>query len=224
MGQKISPISFRVGVIKTWNSKWFSDAKKYRNYFLQDIQLRRYISKKLRNMGISACEIERGPQAIKLNIWSSRPGVIIGRAGKGIEELKKELSKLTPKKVNLEVNISEIRNAEENAALVAQTIAEQIEKRIPYRRAMKRALDRSMQSKNVRGIKVMIAGRLDGTEIARSEWLAKGKIPLQTLRANIDFAKAEAHTTYGTVGIKVWIYKGEVFEEKRKMQNAKELK
>jgi len=215
MGQKVSPISFRIGFNKTWNSKWFSGPQKYRNYFLQDIKLKQFIFQKLKNAGVAICEIERGPEIIKLNIWSSRPGIIIGRAGKGIEELKKELLKLIPKKINLEVNITEIRNPEENAALVAQMIAEQIEKRIPYRRAMKRAIDRSMQSKNVKGIKIMISGRLDGVEIARSEWLAQGKIPLQTLRADIDFAKAEAHTTYGVVGIKVWIYKGEVFDSQK---------
>lgn len=220
MGQKVSPISFRIGINKTWNSKWFSGPKKYRDYFLQDIKLRQLISKKLRNAGVAACEIERGPQVVRLNIWSSRPGIIIGRAGKGIEELKKELIQLLPKNTNLEINISEIRNPEENAALVAQMIAEQLEKRIPYRRAMKRAIERSMESKNVRGIKVMISGRLDGTEIARSEWLAQGKIPLQTLRSNIDFAKAEAYTTYGVVGVKVWIYKGEIFKDQKLSQTG----
>jgi small subunit ribosomal protein S3 len=220
MGQKVSPTSFRLGVINTWNSRWFSGAKKYRNYFLQDIELKKIISKKLRNAGVAACEIERGPQNIKFTIFSSRPGVIIGRAGSGIEELKKEITKRISKNIKVEININEIKNPEENAVLVAQMIAEQIEKRIPYRRAIKKAIDRSIQSRGVHGVKAMVAGRLDGTEIAREEWLSRGKIPLQTLRANIDFAKAEAYTTYGTVGIKVWIYKGEVFGEKPKTSNV----
>lgn len=224
MGQKVNPISFRLGVSKTSSSKWFShDKKRYREYLLSDIQLKKVVLGKLKNAGVARCEIERSPQLVKLVIYSSRPGIIIGRNGVGIEELKKELKKKVSKNEKIEINIQEVKNPESNAMLVAQMLAEQIEKRISYRRAMKRALDRSYQSPEVKGIKIMISGRLDGAEIARTEWLAKGMIPLQTLRADIDFAKTEAYTTYGVVGIKVWIYKGEVFEQSQEQENKKIL-
>lgn len=213
MAQKVSPISFRLGINKTWKSKWFSDIKKkYRHNVLEDIKLRQVIRKKLKHAAVATCEIDRGPEIVKLTIHSSRPGVIIGRNGVGTEELKKEIQKLVGKDKKVEISIQEIKNPESNAALIAQIMAEQIEKRISYRRVMKRAIDRAIQSEEVKGVKVMVSGRLDGVDIARSEWLARGKIPLHTLRANVNFAEAEAFTTYGVVGIKVWIYKGEVFK------------
>jgi len=215
MGHKISPTSFRLGITTDWQSKWFSDnKKKYRQSFLTDIKLRNFIKNKLRNAGLALCEIERQADKIKIILHSSRPGVIIGRAGVGIDSLKKELqSKVLKKdKSKIEISIQEIKNPESNAAILSQIIAEQIEKRISYRRVAKKALEKAIESPGVLGVKIMIGGRLDGTEIARTEWFAKGKLPLHTLRADIDFAKAEAYTTYGVVGIKVWIDKGEVFK------------
>ncbi len=216
MGHKINPISFRLGINKTWHSKWFADGKKYRNYFLEDLKLKDFINKKLKNAGVADCQIERGPQVVKINIYSSRPGIIIGRSGVGVEELKKDAKKLiSSKKSKVEINIKEIKNPEENANLVAQNIAEQLEKRISYRKALKKAIEKSMQARDVEGIKIMVAGRLGGVDIARREWLAEGKIPLHTLRANVDFAKYNALTTYGIIGIKVWIYKGEIFNKSK---------
>lgn len=222
MGHKINPISFRLGINKTWHSKWFASGKKYRDYFLEDVKLRDFINKKLKTAGVASVHIERGPQVVKINIYSSRPGIIIGRSGVGVEELKKEAKKIiSSNKSKIEVNIREIKSPEENAALVAQIIAEQLEKRISYRKVLKKSIERSMQSRDVEGIKVMVAGRLGGVDIARTEWLAEGKIPLHTMRANVDFAKYNAHTTYGVIGIKVWIYKGEVFK-KKKEENKKQ--
>ena len=214
MGHKINPISFRLGINKTWQSKWFASGKKYRDYLLEDVKLKDFIASKLKNAGVASCQIERGPQSVKINIYSSRPGIIIGRSGVGVEELKKDAKKIiSSKKSKIEINIKEIKNTEENATLVAQIIAEQIEKRISYRKVLKKAIEKTMQSRNVEGVKVMVAGRLGGVDIARTEWLSEGKIPLHTMRANVDFAKYRAHTTYGIVGVKVWIYTGEVFDK-----------
>jgi len=223
MGHKINPISFRLGINKTWTSKWFASGKKYRDYLLEDIKLRNFINKKLKNAGVAGCEIERGPQAVKINIYSSRPGVIIGRSGVGVEELKKDAQKIIfSKKAKIEVNIREIKSPEENARLVAQNIAEQLEKRISYRKVLKKSMEKSMQSRNIQGIKAMVAGRLGGVDIARTEWLSLGKIPLHTLRANVDFAKYVAQTTYGVIGVKVWLYKGEVFNKDKSKQSKKQ--
>lgn len=212
MGQKVNPISFRLGVIKNWPSRWFSDNKrKYRDFLLLDIKIRKFLQKKLKNCALALIEIERQTDKVKIILHSSRPGMIIGRAGVGIEGLKKELKKIIPK-IKFEIILQEVKKPESNAAILTQMIAEQIEKRIGYRRAAKKAIERAAESAGVLGIKIMISGRLDGVEIARQEWFARGKLPLHTLRADVDFAKAEAHTTYGTVGIKTWIYKGEVFK------------
>jgi len=222
MGQKVSPISFRLGGIKTWSSRWFSEKKKYRDNFINDLKIREFILKKLKTAAVSRVEIERSPQAITLNVYSSRPGIIIGRGGAGVEELKKEVQRIVSNKgkVNININIQEIKDPESDAAVIAQTIAEQLEKRVSFRRVMKQTIDRSMKSATVKGIKVMLAGRLDGAEMSRREWLAEGRMPLHTLRADIDFVKEEANTTYGIIGIKVWIYKGEVFK-KRKVKPVK---
>lgn len=217
MGQKVSPTSFRLGFIKSWSSKWFSEKKKYRTNFLNDLKVEKYILKKLKNAAISKVEIERSAQAVKINIYSSRPGIIIGRGGSGIDQLKSEIEKIINEKVN--INIQEVKNPEGDAAIVAHVMAEQLEKRISFRRVLKQAIDRSMNSPGVKGIRVMVAGRLDGSEMSRREWLSEGSMPLHTLRANIDFAKERAYTTYGVIGIKVWIYKGEVFKKDTKVNN-----
>jgi len=213
MGKKINPCLYRLGIIRDWKSRWFSD-KKYSEYLRNDIELREFLKEKLKKAAIEEVVIERSSNNVTVNIHSARPGIIIGRGGADAEELRKEIAKKIKEKIEVKVNIIEVRNFEASAKLVAQSIAEQIERRIPFRRTIKKAIERTMQNRQIKGIKVAIAGRLDGAEMARTEWLSDGKIPLQTLRADIDFAKYNAHTTYGVVGIKVWIYKGEVFEEK----------
>jgi len=217
MGQKVHPTIFRIGQTTDWKSRWFNQ-KKYKNYLKEDLKIRDFIASKLAKSGLERIEIERSGNLIRIIIYTSRPGLIIGRGGTGIEQLREELQKVIqsgqkPVKQEIRLEIEEIRHPESYASIMAQMIAEQIEKRIPYRRAIKQALDRIMENKNVQGAKVMVKGRLDGVEIARKEWLSKGKIPLQTLRANIDYARSTAYTTYGTVGVKVWIYKGEVFSK-----------
>lgn len=223
MARKVTPISFRLGITKPWKSKWFSKpTKNYKQFLVQDIKIRDFILKKLRHAAIEKVEIGRSPEAVTIDIFTSRPGIIIGRGGEGVEKLKSEIERMLPPKIKVNINIQEVKTPEASAKIVAFLTAEQLEKRISYRRVMKQALDRAMQALGVKGVKIMFSGRLDGAEIARSEWLSKGKLPLHTLRAEIDFAREEAHTTYGVVGIKVWIYKGEVFEkEKGKTQKAK---
>lgn len=216
MGQKVNPVGLRTGIIRDWQSKWFFDNKKdYREFLLEDLKIRRFLEKRLQNASLALCEIERERDIIRINLYSSRPGVIIGRGGAGIEDLRKEVQKQVKRKVRIEVNIQEIRNPESNAAIMARFLADQIEKRMPYRRASKKTLEKMIEATGVFGAKIKIAGRLDGSEIARSEWFSKGKLPLHTLRADVDFAKVEAHMTYGAIGIKVWIYKGEVFKERK---------
>jgi small subunit ribosomal protein S3 len=216
MGQKVNPVGFRTGQIFDWKSRWFNK-KRFRGYLKEDTLIRGFIFSKLNKAGLGRVEIERSMNLLRVIIHTSRPGLIIGRGGTGVEQLKSHLQKFIEKqkpeaKQELRLEIEEIKQPESCAAIVAQNLAEQLEKRMPYRRAIKQSLQRIMQSKEAQGAKIMVKGRLDGAEIARREWLAKGQIPLQTLRANIDYATATAHTTYGTVGIKVWIYKGEVFE------------
>ncbi len=217
MGQKVHPKAARIGIVKTWNSKWFSD-KKYRNQLEEDIALREYLRRKLQNAFVSKVELERTAESIIFNIHTSRPGVIIGRGGAGIEELEKNLKKKVSGKKQVKVNIIEVPRADADAQLLALSMKEQIEKRIPYRRVLKNALSRSLQA-GVKGVKVYVSGRLDGAEIARTEWLAEGSLPLHTFRADVDFGQARAKTTYGVIGIKVWIYKGEVLKEKEKQVN-----
>jgi len=215
MGHKVHPFSFRLGVIEDWKSKWCND-KNYKNYLKQDITLRRFLEKKLAKAAVEDVVIERSANLLTVNIFSGRPGVIIGRGGTGADDLKKEVKDIINKgavdqSLEIKVNIQEVKHPETSAKLVAQSIAEQIEKRTPFRRTLKKAIERVIQNKEAKGVKVSIAGRLDGAEMSRVEWLADGKIPLQTLRSNIDFAQVTARTTYGAIGIKVWIYKGEVF-------------
>jgi len=213
MARKINPFLHRLGIINDWKSRWFN-MKKYREYLKSDIELRTFLEEKLENASVEDIIIERSSNSLTINIHSARPGIIIGRGGTGVEELKAEIIKKIDEKLEVKINIIEVRNHELSAKLVAQSIAEQVKKRAPFRRTLKQAIERTMQNKQAQGVKVQISGRLDGAEMARTEWLSEGKIPLQTIRADISFAKYNSHTTYGVVGIKVWIYKGEVFKEK----------
>ena len=213
MARKINPFLHRLGIINDWKSRWFN-MKKYREYLKSDIELRTFLEEKLENASVEDVIIERSSNSLIINIHSARPGIIIGRGGTGVEELKTEVIKKIDEKLEVKINIIEVRNHELSAKLVAQSIAEQVKKRAPFRRTLKQAIERTMQNKQAQGVKIEISGRLDGAEMARTEWLSEGKIPLQTIRADISFAKYNSYTTYGVVGIKVWIYKGEVFEKK----------
>ena len=211
MGQKISPTSLRIGINKDWLSRWFGH-KKYKEYLKTDVAVRDFLNKKLKNMAVDRVEIERGTDTINILIYTARPGLIIGRGGTGVEDLKLSIRNLLKRKIAVRIEIQEIKNPEASASIIAESIADQIEKRIPYRRIMKQTLSKIMANREVKGTKIQIGGRLDGSEIARSEHLEEGSLPLQTIRADIDFSKATAITTYGTVGVKVWVYKGEKFE------------
>lgn len=214
MAKKTNPFGLRVGHNVAWRSRWFNK-KEYRNFLRQDSALRDYIRKKLARVGLERIEIERPANQIKVILYASRPGLIIGRGGKGVEELREDLKKkikLTGKQ-NLILEIEELRQPESYAQIVAANIADQLERRMPFRRVIKQALDKVMNERGVEGAKIMLKGRLNGVVMARQEWLRRGRLPLQTLRAAIDFAKVNAHTAYGEIGIKVWIYKGELFKE-----------
>jgi len=212
MGQKISPTSFRTGISKDWASHWFG-GRKYVRYLKDDVAVRSFLAKKLKGMSVDRIELERGTDLLNVIVHTARPGLIIGRGGTGVEELKISVHKLLKKKVSVRIEIQEVKNPESSATIVAESIADQIEKRMPFRRLMKQTLFKIMASKQAKGAKIQLGGRLDGAEIARTEHLEEGNLPLQTLRADIDFARATAHTTFGTVGIKVWIYKGEKFDK-----------
>ncbi len=212
MGQKVNPIGFRLGVIRDWDSKWYA-GRNYRDLLHEDIALRNYIKKKLFVAGISRIEIERASNRVRLTIHTAKPGIVIGRGGTEVELLRKDLERITSKQVN--VNIVEIKRPELEAQLVAENVAAQLEKRIAFRRALKQAVSRSMRM-GAQGIRIGVGGRLAGAEMARSEWYSEGKVPLQTLRADIDYGFAEASTTYGKIGVKVRIYRGEILPEKKK--------
>ena len=216
MGQKVNPHGIRVGVIKDWDSKWYAESE-FSDYLVEDYNIRKYLKKKLYSAGISKIEIERTADRVKVIIFTAKPGVIIGKGGADIEATKKELKKLTGKTVN--VDIKEVKRPEKESQLVAENIAKQLEDRVTYRRAMKSAITRTMKS-GVLGIKVQLSGRLGGADMARSEMISDGTIPLQTLRADIDYGFAEADTTYGKVGVKVWIYKGEVLPVKENKEGS----
>ena len=207
MGQKVHPHGLRVGVIKDWDAKWFVNDKDFAGTLLEDVKLRKYIKKRLYDAGISKIEIERAANKVKINIYTAKPGIVIGKGGSGVDSLKKDLEKLSDK--NILINIVEVKVPELDAQLVAENIAAQLERRISFRRAMKQAMGRTMKA-GAKGIKTLCSGRLGGAEMARTEGYHEGTIPLQTLRADIDYGFAEAHTTYGRIGVKVWIYKGEV--------------
>lgn len=213
MGQKVNPHGLRVGIIKDWDTKWYANDKAYGDLLVEDVKLRKFIKKKLYISGISRIEIERAANKIKVNINTAKPGLVIGKGGAGIEELRKQLEAMTKK--NVLINITEIKSPELDAQLQAENIASQLEKRISFRRAMKQAMSRTMKL-GAKGIKTACAGRLGGAEIARTEHYHEGTIPLQTLRADINYGFAEADTTYGKIGVKVWIYKGEVLPTVKK--------
>jgi len=212
MGQKISPTSLRIGIHKDWASRWFG-GKKYPAYLKDDVAVREFLNKKLKNMGVDRVDIERGTDILNVIIHTARPGLIIGRGGSGVEELKKAIHTVVKRKIPVRLEIQEIKSPESSARVMAESIADQFEKRIPFRRVLKQTLAKMMANRDVKGAKIQVGGRLDGAEIARTEHLEEGSLPLQTLRADIDFARVTAHTTYGTIGVKVWIYKGEVFDK-----------
>ena len=212
MGQKVNPHGMRVGVIKNWDSRWFANNNVFGDTLVEDYNLRKYLKKTLASAGVPKIEIERTASKVRLNIFCAKPGIVIGRNGSEIEKLKADCEKKLGKSVN--INIVEVKNPDVNSTLVAENVAEQLEKRVSFRRAMKMAIGRAMKS-GAKGIKIMVSGRLGGAEIARSEQYHEGTIPLQTIRADIDYGFAEADTTYGKLGIKVWIYKGEVLHDSR---------
>ena len=209
MGQKVNPIGLRLGIIKTWESRWFG-GKNYADYIFEDYKLRKFIKQKLYHAGVSRIEIERSAKRIRMRIFTARPGIVIGKKGSEIAQLKKEIEKLTAHEVL--IDIQEIRKPEIDAQLVAENVATQLERRVAFRRAMKRTVQSALRF-GALGIKVICAGRLGGAEIARTEWYREGRVPLHTLRADIDYGVAEAHTTYGIVGVKVTIFKGEVLRK-----------
>ena len=212
MGQKVNPHGMRVGVIKNWDSRWFANDNVFGDTLVEDYNLRKYLKKTLASAGVPKIEIERTASKVRLNIFCAKPGIVIGRNGSEIEKLKADCEKRLGKSVN--INIVEVKNPDVNSTLVAENVAEQLEKRVSFRRAMKMAIGRAMKS-GAKGIKIMVSGRLGGAEIARSEQYHEGTIPLQTIRADIDYGFAEADTTYGKLGVKVWIYKGEVLHDSK---------
>ena len=212
MGQKVHPTGARVGIIKDWTSKWYADSNNFANCLVEDQKVRKFLKKKLYAAGISKIEIERTAKMLKINLYAAKPGIIIGKGGAGVEALKEEVVKLIGKDVNL--NIVEVKNADTDAQLVAENIAGQLERRISFRRAMKQCMQKATKA-GALGIKTSVSGRLGGADMARTEFYKEGNIPLQTLRADIDYGFAEANTTYGKIGVKVWIYKGEVLPTKK---------
>jgi small subunit ribosomal protein S3 len=217
MGQKVNPHGMRIGIIKDWDTRWYASKKEFSKLLVEDVQIRKYIKNALYQAGIARIEIERSANKLKLNISTAKPGIVIGKGGAGIEQLRKEVEKLTGKSVL--INITEVKKPDINAQLTAENIAAQIERRISYKRAMKQAMMRAMKA-GAKGIKVQVGGRLNGAEIARREHYSEGTIPLQTLRADIDYGFAEANTTYGKIGIKVWIFKGEVLPIKEEKEEG----
>lgn len=213
MGQKVNPHGLRVGVIKGWNAKWYANKKNFADNLIEDNQIRKFVKKELFSAGISKIEIERAAKRVKLNIYTAKPGVVIGKGGSGIESLKNKLLQFVNGK-NVLINIVEVKSAEADAQLMAENIAAQLEKRISFRRAMKQTMQRAMKH-GIKGVKTSCSGRLGGAEIARTEHYHEGTIPLQTLRADIDYGFAEADTTYGKIGVKVWVYNGEVLPTKK---------
>ena len=218
MGQKVNPHGARVGVILDWSTKWYAGKKDFSNNLIEDYKLRKMLKEKLDASGVSSIDIERSASKVTVTIHTAKPGIVIGRGGAGVEALKKEIEAFTGKAVSL--NIMEIKLPDADAQLVAENIAQQLEKRVSFRRAMKQTIGRAMKTPGVKGIKTKVSGRLGGADIARSEGYHEGSIPLQTLRANIDYGFAEAKTTYGRIGVKVWIYKGQVLQGMKKAEEA----
>ncbi|KPU26764.1 30S ribosomal protein S3 [Caloranaerobacter sp. TR13] len=222
MGQKVNPHGLRVGIIKDWDSRWYAGKKEFADFLVEDFNIRKFVKQKLYIAGISKIEIERSANRVRVTINTAKPGMVIGKGGQGVEELRKQLEKLTKKKVI--VNVEEVKVPELDAQLVAENIAAQIERRVSFRRAMKQAIQRSMRA-GAKGIKTAVSGRLGGADMARTEGYSEGNIPLQTLRADISYGFAEADTTYGKIGVKVWIYKGDVLPAKKadKQEEKKEM-
>lgn len=224
MGQKVHPTGFRLGIATDWTSKWFADRKDYAGLLKQDLDIRAFLKRRLAHASVSRIQIERPARAAFITIHSARPGIVIGKKGEDIEALRREVSvRMGVNLNNVKINIEEIRKPEVDALLVAESIAQQLERRIMFRRAMKRAVGNAMRL-GALGVRVNVAGRLNGAEIARTEWYREGRVPLHTLRADIDFGFAEAKTTYGVLGVKVWIFKGEVFDLETKEAPAQEAK
>ena len=219
MGQKVHPNGLRVGVIRDWNSKWYADSNNFSDFLIEDNKIRKYVKSKLFVSGISKVEIERTAKFVKVNVYTAKPGLVIGKGGNLAETLKSELEKMINKEVNL--NIVEVKNIDVDAQLVAENIAGQLERRISFRRAMKQCMQKSMKA-GALGIKTAVSGRLGGADMARTEFYKEGTIPLQTIRADIDYGFAEADTTYGKIGVKVWIYKGEVLPTKKVTEGGRD--
>ena len=217
MGRKVHPVGFRLNLNKNWEGRWFARGKDYRDNLMQDFAIRDLISRDAQKAGVSRIEVERFPGKVKVIVFTAKPGILIGRKGESVKKIRQDLEVLTGKKIDLE--IKEIKAPDTDALLVAQNLAGQIERRVSYRRAMKRALQQAMRQ-GALGIKVEVQGRLSGAEMARSVWLREGRVPLQTLRADIDFARYEALTTYGRIGVKVWVYKGEVLPQNEEKAEA----
>lgn len=216
MGQKVNPVGLRIGIIRDWESKWFA-GKDFGTLLLEDVKIREYLKNKLKDAAVSRIEIERAANRVSVTIHTAKPGMVIGKGGAEVEVIRGYLTKLTDKKVH--INIQEIKNPELDATLVAESIAQQLERRVAFRRAMKQALQRSTRA-GAKGIKTVVSGRLGGAEIARTEGYSEGTVPLHTLRADIDYGTAEAHTTYGRLGVKVWIYRGEVLPTAKKKSES----
>lgn len=212
MGQKVSPVGLRIGVIRDWESRWYAD-KEFGTLLMEDVKIREYLKSKLKDSAVSHIDIERAANRVNVTIHTAKPGMVIGKGGSEVEVIRNHIAKLSGKKVH--INIAEIKNPELDAILVAESIAQQLERRIGFRRAMKQAIQRTMRA-GAKGIKTVVSGRLGGAEIARSEGYSEGTVPLHTLRADIDYGTAEAHTTYGRIGVKVWIYRGEVLPAAKK--------
>ncbi|HPZ90942.1 MAG: 30S ribosomal protein S3 [Firmicutes bacterium] len=219
MGQKVNPIGLRVGIIRDWDARWYAEGKEFVETLHEDIKVRDFIRRQLPNSGISRIEIERAANRMRVTIHTAKPGVVIGRGGAGIERLRQELDKLTGRQTH--INIMEIRVPELDAQLVAESVAAQLEKRVAFRRAMKQAMGRTMRA-GAKGVRIMVSGRLGGAEMSRTEWYTDGTVPLHTLRADIDYGFTEAKTTYGQIGVKVWIYKGEILPKQKKAEGAVE--
>jgi len=213
LGRKVNPIGYRLGIIRDWDSRWFAEGEQYRRLLVEDIQVRELINKTLGRAGVAKIEIQRFPKQISVTIHTARPGIVIGRRGASVNALKAELEKMTNiSGKNLRLDVVEIDRPEMNARVVAESIAEQLERRVSHKRAMRQAVQRAMRS-GAKGIRVMCAGRLSGADMARREWVREGQVPLHTLRADIDFAREEALTTFGRIGVKVWVYRGDVMPE-----------
>ncbi len=221
MSHTVHPYAHRLGIIRDWKSRWFAEGKTYRSFFKSDTLLREWFDKRFRGMYVSGVEIERSVKSLRIVIRTSRPGMLIGRSGEGAVKLRADVlsfmakNKMAlPKGVELKIDIEEIRSPESNAAIVSQMVAEALEKRLPFRRVMKQMIEKVMANRDVKGVRICLGGRLGGAEMARVEDMKKGQVPLQTFRADVDFAREKAHMTYGDIGIKIWIYKGEVFNKK----------